>query len=775
MSRRNVKSGVRRSIVAGVGLLVVTACTADPGPTPPPVLTVIDRGDPVFAYTETGRIRVMRAGTEVATVGTKTPVIDVEWTADGTRLVATNGTRLSSTDVRTGATATIDCTRCDTIAVAAGRVFAATYGATELTVHDVATLARVGPVQQVRPVTSIEGAGDRVVTFQIVADGARAATDVVVLDPATGASTTVGQTGPVATTAFTPRGWWGGPLFAYAATGSTGASTGVAKVVWFDPTSTAKQVETSDQELRELGPEVGEQNWNSGRDQLWWAADGTLRVTAWAWACADGGRLRGPTCADPTPRNQWRYDGAEWARTDERNLGSVRDIGDGHVLELTAGTSDRQLTLVRDESRTVIGTRVHVLSTPPRPGARRTGATGTQELAQRFAPHVWLHPNETSFPTDPSAYIRGAKLRFDHGDICKDDSEPVAEGLDPTRLGRGEGYQHRAGVGNPRLNRCEHPEDGRTFRSNAPVDQGGGGGKGFYLDGADDARSGNTPSGHNRVSAPVYWEYVGAKDGRRGAYLYWFFYAYNDSSNNHEGDWERVAVQVDGDKPVGVTFWKHGQPTCQVPWGTIEKAGTRPVTFSAHGSHGSYPREGEYPTKVGLDRAAKGFDWITSSHLLNVKDQPWYGYRGIWGRVGVFSFTTGPAGPWPNRDMSGALSTTVCPGTALPTPEEFVGSWRTTEPVTDTGGKPYHVQLQIVAGVQDKPAGTSAYPGVGCLGDLILSQVLPDKIILRETRSNPLVCPTPGIVTLTRTPTGLRYEHTSDARPGIVTAHLVRQ
>ncbi|SDC12614.1 hypothetical protein [Actinokineospora iranica] len=157
------------------------------------------------------------------------------------------------------------------------------------------------------------------------------------------------------------------------------------------------------------------------------------------------------------------------------------------------------------------------------------------------------------------------------------------------------------------------------------------------------------------------------KDGRLSAYLYWFFYPYNDfhigASPNlrHEGDWERVAVQIDGDRPVGVAFAKHGGPACSKPWNDMAKSGTHAEVFSAKGSHASYPFIDEYPTLCPTsDHTGKGFAWDAATSLLNVKDQPWYGYRGLWGELGVHKNTTGPAGPWPKRDMSASLTTEKC-------------------------------------------------------------------------------------------------------------------
>lgn len=642
-------------------LALVAAC--DPVAPPPPKSVDSDpaeTGVPFFAYAEKGKLRLMRAGDKVAELAAETGE-QAEWAPDGSRFVAIVGEQLVSIDARTGAIAKAACT-CYDVAVAAGKVYAsAGYGEADLKVFDLATLKAESPLKLDKGASSIAGAGDRLVTFQITETGARDESELIIIEPATGRTTNVGKVGQVADTAFTPRGWWGGPLFAYATTGSTGASTAVAQVFWLDPSSPAEQVRTSDQELRQTTPQVADDDWNSSRDHLWWAADGTLRTAAWTWSCTYGG-LNGPQCGEKSAHNQWRYDGAEWARTDERDFDSVLDVGAGGSLELGRGEETKPLTLVEGEKRTELSAHVRHLWTPPQLGTPPASPPGTQEMAMRFAPTVWLHPEEKNFPGSASDYIRKSVLRFDHGDICEEGDEPVATDLDETRLGRGEGYAHKEAVRSGIRNPCKHLDDGRTFHSNAPANQGENGGRGFYLDSPEEVRPGNTPGADKRVNAPVYWEYVPPKDGRLSAYLYWFFYPYNDFTLNHEGDWERAAVQLDGDRPVGVTFAKHGGPVCFKPWEDMGMTDGRAEVYSAKGSHGSYPTADDHHLSwyQGTDHTGRGFAWDTSVTLLNVKDQPWYGYRGIWGKLGKVKWSTGPPGPWPKRDMSAALTTEKC-------------------------------------------------------------------------------------------------------------------
>lgn len=136
---------IARSLV--LTLVLVAACEPDsPPPGPNAAQTKpAETGDPVFAYAEPGKLRLMRAGAEI--VGLDGDTGPSEWTADGSRFVARVGERqLVSVDVRTGSVAKAECA-CYDIAIAAGKVFAsADYGATELSVYDAVTLEPQAPL-----------------------------------------------------------------------------------------------------------------------------------------------------------------------------------------------------------------------------------------------------------------------------------------------------------------------------------------------------------------------------------------------------------------------------------------------------------------------------------------------------------------------------------------------------------------------------------------------------------------------------------------------------
>ncbi|SDM55020.1 Metal-dependent hydrolase, endonuclease/exonuclease/phosphatase family [Allokutzneria albata] len=340
---------------------------------PPPDQPGRASGPPVFAYATSGKVRVARGEATVADlpIAAKDNVVDGEWTPDGARFLFSTNKKLVSVDAASGAAVEVNCT-CGGIAVAGGTVYVlAEYNGKELAAYDAATLVPKGTLKPVQPnargLLSVAGAGDRLVTFQITADGARPVTDVVVIDPATGAATKVGDSfdgGLVQSTAYTPRNWAGKPMFAYVGLATTGATHGVASVVLIDPVNPAQQIVGDKGHLRARAANVEDPSID--QTNLWWSWDGKLGVTARVWSCDTMGR----SCTDHTPKTQWSFDGRGWAVVDERGLVSTRGLGGGTV-ELSggnaSGTGKQRITLVTGEHRKAVASDVTGLWTPPSP------------------------------------------------------------------------------------------------------------------------------------------------------------------------------------------------------------------------------------------------------------------------------------------------------------------------------------------------------------------------------------------------------------------------
>ncbi|WP_139190519.1 Vps62-related protein [Actinokineospora iranica] len=422
----------------------------------------------------------------------------------------------------------------------------------------------------------------------------------------------------------------------------------------------------------------------------------------------------------------------------------------------------------------------------PRSAGESSPAPDDAALAARFAPLVWLAGGEAFQPGDAGRFIAASELWFHELCGTKDPHHRLATEVDPARLGgRPSPYTKTACV------------DGvREFSSTEDLDAGRGGGSGFYLelDDNDDARRGDVGS------APVYWEKYDSGDGRT-AFVYWLFYPYNQfvnrgrTVNKHEGDWERVAVRLRGAEPIGVTFWKHGEPPCLVEWGDVEQADGHPVAYSALGSHGSYHRAGgwdatpaevlEVPIPEGAqpitDITSPGTRWPTWERARSVVDEPWWGYRGKWGSQPGRAGADGPRGPYPGRSEA-VFATEPCadplplptasPGPPVPTSSAapavidgaYLGTWRSPEPVDQpTTDKEYRVELTLRQGALGERVGDIRYPGLECSGSLSLVEVRPTELVVAERIDAEPVhqCVTEGIVTLTRTPDGLSWAYIS--------------
>ncbi len=153
------------------------------------------------------------------------------------------------------------------------------------------------------------------------------------------------------------------------------------------------------------------------------------------------------------------------------------------------------------------------------------------------------------------------------------------------------------------------------------------------------------------------------------ALQYWFFYAYNDwgtghgGVNDHEGDWEMIALFFRDDKPRYIAYSAHtGSPEYH-PWDASEVGkvgGTHPIIYVGCGSHANYSHSashnmfgftdfhsGDSAVSIGPDT---GVAWGKPDDL---RSQAWaLNYAGGWGamvkRFGSASFAPGaqsPVGP----------------------------------------------------------------------------------------------------------------------------------
>jgi hypothetical protein len=322
-----------------------------------------------------------------------------------------------------------------------------------------------------------------------------------------------------------------------------------------------------------------------------------------------------------------------------------------------------------------------------------TGVVPASALAASFAPLVHLGAGEHNPPMDASTFIAGSKLVWVHDDGCPD--KTVAEHPAEAELAHG-GYQAQLTNGICKSTGRAYTTSDRT----RPYDMPELGAEGFVLTAHDDAlhEQGST-------DAPVYLQYVPVDRTGRKAYIYWFFYPYNDFPGpigDHEGDWERITVATDAaDKPVRVVFSHHGK-ACAAAWSDVAGPDGHPVVYSATGAHGSYPRAGsyDYPKRPDDQTSDAGRTWAAWPHLEDVEKQKWWGYKGGWGKKGhdlsipgtdkvPADLMTGPAGPFEGRDMTAeAFTETPCPAPAHPPATAATTSATSAAPTTSTSSAP---------------------------------------------------------------------------------------
>jgi hypothetical protein len=167
---------------------------------------------------------------------------------------------------------------------------------------------------------------------------------------------------------------------------------------------------------------------------------------------------------------------------------------------------------------------------------------------------------------------------------------------------------------------------------------------------------------------PTVYAHVAADPGQPGklALQYWFFYAFNDFNNLHEGDWEMVQLNFDaadaraalGQTPTEVGYSSH-EGAERAAWDDSKLElveGTHPVVFPAAGSHANKFTEALYlgssaeagvgcdDTQGPHDELHPAVETIPSDPAAAAAAFPWIGFQGRWGQL-ERAFFNGPTGP----------------------------------------------------------------------------------------------------------------------------------
>ena len=172
-----------------------------------------------------------------------------------------------------------------------------------------------------------------------------------------------------------------------------------------------------------------------------------------------------------------------------------------------------------------------------------------------------------------------------------------------------------------------------------------------------------------RGSQPTVYAHVASDPAFPGkvALQYWFFYAFNDFNNTHEGDWEMIQLVFDAADaegalraaaPAEVGYSSH-EGAERADWGDDKLEvvdGTHPVVYPAAGSHANKFTAALYvgssaDAGVGCDdtqgphvELRPRVRTIPSDPRAAAEAYPWTTFEGRWGELQK-AFFNGPTGP----------------------------------------------------------------------------------------------------------------------------------
>jgi hypothetical protein len=180
-------------------------------------------------------------------------------------------------------------------------------------------------------------------------------------------------------------------------------------------------------------------------------------------------------------------------------------------------------------------------------------------------------------------------------------------------------------------------------------------------------------------SQPTVYAHVATEDGQPGklALQYWFFYAFNDFNNTHEGDWEMIQLVFDADdargavdqEPVSIGYSSH-EGAERASWDEdkldlVDE--THPVVYPGAGSHANKFTEALYlgssaEAGVGCDdtrgphrELRPAVATIPSDPTAAAAAFPWIEFEGRWGELQK-AFFNGPTGPNLKRQWTEPIS-----------------------------------------------------------------------------------------------------------------------
>lgn len=273
---------------------------------------------------------------------------------------------------------------------------------------------------------------------------------------------------------------------------------------------------------------------------------------------------------------------------------------------------------------------------------------------------VALHPDEEHYPMNPNEFISLSRFRKHVGGGSD-------YGYNKTTNSFINGNSHGSEYYNIPVSIINsfHLTDNNSLYNLRPRDKNSIGSNEVFLQ-PDGAPKGNfTPTGIISVftNSSFYTDINTGKKGERKEF--WLFYGYNKAgaagiSFSHQGDWERVIVDIVNNRIQGAWLSQHTDliyyPANQLE--ISESNGTQILkVYSAQGSHAHYNKRGKHPIfnimgiTIDNDHAQDGYQWEITKKTEELSKQPWVLYAGAWGEIGTGiqpwgDSTSGPLGPW---------------------------------------------------------------------------------------------------------------------------------
>ena len=241
-----------------------------------------------------------------------------------------------------------------------------------------------------------------------------------------------------------------------------------------------------------------------------------------------------------------------------------------------------------------------------------------QELIEKYAPYLRMHPNDPFVPMSIDLALAHATEIRDHGGSGAALAGPLTAGV----LGSAE-WRDRADAyidfpGAPSVNSVAY------YTAN--------------IQSAADA-------------SPTFYVQLVTTPGGMTVIQYWFYYFTNFFGstfgfNSHEGDWEMIQVILDANEvPYAVAFAQHGSGSSR-EWNDIERMDTHPLVYAARGSHASYM--GPFSFLAGRDQAASETTEIVIPKVVTLfplSAASWTFYKGHWGQSDLVPGFGGPVSP----------------------------------------------------------------------------------------------------------------------------------